>query len=123
MSNVFFAFTLGALLSALIDVRRQPRRRNKIPRIGILFIRFRRQTHFGFFKSAGAGSLRKNIAIEYRYAQDKIDRLPDLAAELVREKVDVIVTTATMQRSGGSTGYPDAADRHDQRQSTGDRAC
>ena len=33
----------------------------------------------------------QNIAIEYRYAEGKIDRLPELAAELVRLKVDVIV--------------------------------
>jgi putative tryptophan/tyrosine transport system substrate-binding protein len=32
-----------------------------------------------------------NIAIEYRYAQGKRDRFPELAAELVRLKVDVIV--------------------------------
>ena len=34
----------------------------------------------------------KNIALEYRWAEGKIARLPDLAAELVRLKVDVIVT-------------------------------
>jgi putative ABC transport system substrate-binding protein len=33
----------------------------------------------------------QNIAIEYRYAEGKIDRFPELAAELVRLKVDVIV--------------------------------
>jgi putative tryptophan/tyrosine transport system substrate-binding protein len=33
----------------------------------------------------------KNIATEYRYAQRKLDRLPELAAELVRLKVDIIV--------------------------------
>jgi hypothetical protein len=34
----------------------------------------------------------KNITIEYRFAQDKADRLRDLAAELVNLKVDLIVT-------------------------------
>ena len=34
----------------------------------------------------------KSIVIEWRYAEGKFDRLPDLAAELVRLKVDVIVT-------------------------------
>jgi putative tryptophan/tyrosine transport system substrate-binding protein len=35
----------------------------------------------------------KNIVIEWRYAEGKLDRLPALADELVRFKVDVIVTT------------------------------
>ena len=34
----------------------------------------------------------KNVVIEYRFAEGKYDRLPDLAGELVRLKVDVIVT-------------------------------
>ena len=34
----------------------------------------------------------KNVAIEWRYAEGKLDRVPALAAELVRLKVDVIVT-------------------------------
>jgi ABC-type uncharacterized transport system substrate-binding protein len=33
----------------------------------------------------------QNIAFEYRYAEGKQDRFPDLAAELVRLKVDIIV--------------------------------
>ena len=37
----------------------------------------------------------KNIAIEYRWAEGRDDRLPELAAELVRMKPDVIVTTGT----------------------------
>jgi putative tryptophan/tyrosine transport system substrate-binding protein len=36
----------------------------------------------------------KNIAIEYRSAEEKFDRLPELAAELVRLKVDVIVASS-----------------------------
>ena len=39
----------------------------------------------------------QNIAIEYRYAEGKRDRLPELAAELVRLKVDIIVV------AGGDT--------------------
>jgi len=34
----------------------------------------------------------KNIIIEYRWSEGKRERLPDLAAELVRLKVDIIVT-------------------------------
>ena len=37
----------------------------------------------------------KNISIEYRFAEQKSERLPDLAAELVRLKVDLIVTTGS----------------------------
>ena len=35
----------------------------------------------------------QNIAIEYRYAEGKVDRAPELAAELVRLKVDIILVT------------------------------
>ncbi len=37
----------------------------------------------------------KNITIEYRFAEEKNDRLPELAADLVRLKVDLIVVTGT----------------------------
>jgi putative ABC transport system substrate-binding protein len=37
----------------------------------------------------------RNVAVEYRWAEDQNDRLPALAADLVRRKVDVIVTPAS----------------------------
>src|SRR5439155_19467294 len=37
----------------------------------------------------------KNITIEYRYADGKSERIPDLAAELVNLKVDLIMTSQT----------------------------
>jgi putative ABC transport system substrate-binding protein len=37
----------------------------------------------------------QNIGIEYRWAEGKLDRLPDLAAELVRLKVNIIVAVQT----------------------------
>jgi putative tryptophan/tyrosine transport system substrate-binding protein len=37
----------------------------------------------------------QNIATEYRYAEGKLDRLPELAAELVRLRVDIIVAAGT----------------------------
>jgi putative tryptophan/tyrosine transport system substrate-binding protein len=40
---------------------------------------------------------RENVTIEYRWAENQVDRLPELAAELVRRQVTVFVT------SGGST--------------------
>jgi putative tryptophan/tyrosine transport system substrate-binding protein len=38
----------------------------------------------------------KNLAIEFRWANGQYDRLPELAAELVRLNVDVLVTQATL---------------------------
>ena len=40
----------------------------------------------------------KNITVEYRFAEQKNERLPELAADLVRLKVDLIVV------SGGAIG-------------------
>jgi len=37
----------------------------------------------------------KTITIEYRYAEGRNDRLPELIADLVRRKVDIIVTAVT----------------------------
>ena len=47
----------------------------------------------------------KNITIEYRFAEQKPERLPELAAELVRLKVDVIVggTTASALAAKSAT--------------------
>src|SRR6266516_2130341 len=38
----------------------------------------------------------KNVIYEDRYAENRLDRLPELAAELVRLNVDVIVTAGTL---------------------------
>jgi len=78
----------------------EPQQRARIPRIGILIPAsasfflprveaFRRRLReLGYVEG-------KNIVIEYRYAEGKLERLPDLAAELVRLKVDVIVTAGS----------------------------
>ena len=86
-----------ALWSIPFAEAQQPAR--EVPRIGILFIGDRNQPHLEAFKQGlrERGYIEgKNIAIEYRYAEGKINRLPLLAAELVKLKVDVIVTTAEM---------------------------
>jgi putative tryptophan/tyrosine transport system substrate-binding protein len=72
----------------------------KVPRIGYLAAASR--TGMSHLTEAFLQGLREvgyvegtNIAIEYRWADGKFDRLPELAAELVRLKVDVIVAAVT----------------------------
>src|SRR5262245_36657408 len=51
----------------------------------------------------------KNIAFVYRFAEQKPGRLPELAAELVRLKVDLIVTTGdgpTFEAKKATTTIP-----------------
>jgi putative tryptophan/tyrosine transport system substrate-binding protein len=51
----------------------------------------------------------KNITIEYRFAEQKNERLPELAAELVRLKVDLIVVTSgppALAAKGATTTIP-----------------
>ena len=51
----------------------------------------------------------KNFTIEYRFAEQKRERLPDLAADLVRLKVDLIVvagTPAALAAKGATTTIP-----------------
>jgi putative tryptophan/tyrosine transport system substrate-binding protein len=38
----------------------------------------------------------KNVVFEYRYAENRLERLPELAADLVRRKVDVIAAAGTL---------------------------
>jgi ABC-type uncharacterized transport system substrate-binding protein len=46
----------------------------------------------------------KNIAIEYRFAEQKPERLPELAADLVRLKVDLIVVTSSVPALAAKKG-------------------
>ena len=56
----------------------------------------------------------QNIAIEYRYAEGKLDRLPELAAELVRLKVDIIVVAGGEPADpGGQECDQDDSHRYD----------
>jgi len=91
-------FRLCALLLAL-SVPIGAQQMAKIPRVGILFIGGRDQPHLESFKQGlreHGYTEGKNIILIYRYAEGKEERLADLAAELVGEKVDVIVTTASL---------------------------
>jgi ABC-type uncharacterized transport system substrate-binding protein len=97
MTRQIVAFALSVLFLAL-NGPRQAGASERIPRVGILFIGGRDQPHLESFKQGlreTGYTEGKNIILIYRYADGKGERLADLAAELVREKVDVIVTTAS----------------------------
>jgi putative tryptophan/tyrosine transport system substrate-binding protein len=84
------------LLTASVVEAQQAKR---VPRIAVLSSRVGPlPTREGAFQEG----LRKlgyvegrSITIEYRYAEEKLDRLPDLANDLVRSKVDIIVAVST----------------------------
>jgi ABC-type uncharacterized transport system substrate-binding protein len=92
--SLFWLLTTVVLTTAPLAQAQQP---TQIPRIGFLGgaapsanadrrEAFRqRMRELGYVEG-------KNILLEYRYAEGKLDRLPALAAELARLKVDVIVT-------------------------------
>ena len=96
MKAKILVYALPVLILAIIHLAdaQQPK---KIPRIGILVpssasVNSTRRAAFlqglrdlGYVEG-------KNIAIEYRYTEGEVDRFPEIAAELVRLKLDVIVT-------------------------------
>src|SRR5215470_16889551 len=66
----------------------------KTPRIGMLTPAFDPHSGFEGFRQGlrDLGYVEgQSIALEYRYAEGKVERLPALAAELVHLKVDIIV--------------------------------
>ena len=95
MRETILALALGAVLLALC-LPAEAQQPTKVPRIGYLLgAPFRYLDRTEAFRQ-GLRELGyvegKNIVIEWRSAEGKLDRLPALAAELVRLKVDVIVT-------------------------------
>jgi len=97
-----FALVLSLALGILAaPVAAEAQQAGKISRIGFLSPSspsdLRMQRFLEAFRH-GLGELGymegQNIAIESRWAEGKYDRLPGLAAELVRLKVDVIVAAA-----------------------------
>ena len=91
---VSFVATLIALWVNLADAQQT----KKVPRIGCVFgasassVAARTEAFRRGLRELGYVE-GKNISIEYRFAEGKLDRLPALAAELVRLKVDLIVTS------------------------------
>jgi putative tryptophan/tyrosine transport system substrate-binding protein len=88
------AFILIVLTAAHLAEAQQP---TKVPRIGLLVPSSSDSTRRDAFLQGlrDLGYVEgKNIVIEYRYTEGELNRLSDLAAELVRLNVDVIVTAA-----------------------------
>ena len=96
MKAKILVYALPALILTTIHVvEAQP---TKIPRIGWVSISGDRNTP-GPQVEAFRQGLRdlgyvegKNMVVEYRYAEGKADRIPNLVAELVQLKVDVFVS-------------------------------
>jgi len=91
-------FVVVLLAVAVIAEAQQPA---KVPRIGYLVpgsASTSRSSVDGFRQGLrDLGYVEgKNIVIEYRYAEGRDDRVRDLAADLVRLKVDIIVTSSTV---------------------------
>jgi putative ABC transport system substrate-binding protein len=97
MTKKVLCLALGAMLLAL-GFPAEAQQQAKVPRIGLLSPFSPSAT--ALWHQAFRQGLRdlgwvegKTISIEYRYAEGRRDRLPDLAADLVRLKVDIIVAS------------------------------
>ena len=96
--RAFLGVIAGGLLAAPLAAEAQ--QVGKVPRIGFLSVTSPsdRPPLLDAFRQ-GLRELGwvegQNIVIDYRYAEDRVDRLPGLAAELVRLKVDLIVSEGT----------------------------
>ncbi len=100
MKKIYCLQRSGALLLALTASAAHAQQPGKIFRIGfldastasgsaVLVEAFRQElSKLGWIEG-------KNITIEYRFAEQKPERLPELAADLVRLKVDLIVVAGT----------------------------
>ena len=100
--RAFLGTLAGGLLAAPLAAEAQPA--GRMPRIGYLGTRTPSDFGLDAFRQ-GLGELgwveNQNIVIDYRFAEGKFDRLPDLAAELVRLKVDILVTHSTPGAAAG----------------------
>jgi len=97
MKRAAVPLILIAVVLLVLGVTAEAQQPKKVPRIGYLAASSATDTARIDAFRRGLRELGyeegKNIVIEHRYADGHRDRLPALAAELVRLKVDVIVTT------------------------------
>jgi len=105
--RTFMALVSGGFLTKSLAVEAQQAR--KVPRIGVLSGQSPEMSPPILALREGLRELGyvegQNIAIEWRWAQGKDERYPDLAAELVKLKVDIIVvpTSAGAQAAQRAT--------------------
>jgi putative tryptophan/tyrosine transport system substrate-binding protein len=93
MRRKFFCLTLGAMVFALCFPA-EAQQTKRVPRIGYLSAGTVAMSYTEAFRQGlrDLGYIEgKNIVVEYRSAEGKPERYPQLAAELVRLKVDIIV--------------------------------
>src|SRR4029077_18682462 len=100
--NIFCCVALGAVLFALSFAVQAQQPAKKIPRIGILYPESAPSPRIEEFQR-GLRELGytegQNIILEYRHADGKRERLPELAADLVRLNVNVIFAPTTLPAS------------------------
>jgi hypothetical protein len=120
-SKKVFYLALSALLFAICTSAHAQQPAGKIPRIGFLS----RELHPADSRAAEAHRLEafrqglrelgyiedKAIIIEYRYADARPERLPALAEELVRLKVEIIVAGYNLSCPCCQESYFDDSDR------------
>jgi ABC-type uncharacterized transport system substrate-binding protein len=99
MKTKILVYVLPAIILAAVHLAeaQQPK---KVPRIGYVssgygpgrqLVAFRQGLHdLNYIEG-------KNIIIEYRFAKGNSERIPDLAADLIHKKVDLIITSGTAQ--------------------------
>src|SRR6266498_1513211 len=110
----WLGLSLIAFVLVVVVAMAEAQQSKKVPRIGVLATGtpssmeevldpFRQRLHeLGYVEG-------KNFVFEYRWGEGNIDRLPVLAAELVRLKVDVIFANSTppaMAAKGATTTIP-----------------
>ena len=95
MRNKILYLGLGAMLFALC-VSAQAQQPKKVPRIGYLSSGSP-STNLGYLQAFLQGLRElgyvegKNVLIEYKWAEGRFERMPEMAEELVRLKVDIII--------------------------------
>jgi hypothetical protein len=96
------------VLSLLAPLAAEAQQAGKVPQIGYLAVLPRSAPLFQQNRQAFLEGMREHgytegqtIAIEWRFAEGRPERLPDLADELVRLKVNLIVAEATAATGTG----------------------